>query len=114
MTEYDLLKIISENIKSHRKQHGWTQAFLAEEISVSVPFLSAIETAHKWPSPKTMIKLAEAFNMNTYELLKPQNILPDTMDAVLDKFTAEMIQEVNSTIRQLHKNYLNLQIKEHP
>jgi len=64
MTERELLKVLSSNIKLYRGKYKWSQAKLAEKIDISINFLSDIENAKKWPSPTTMVKLANIFIVN--------------------------------------------------
>jgi transcriptional regulator with XRE-family HTH domain len=90
MTERELLKILSENIRLYRNRKKWSQADLAEKINISVNFLSDIETAKKWASPITIVKLADVFNIEAYELLKPLDVLPDKANDILENYTEDI------------------------
>jgi transcriptional regulator with XRE-family HTH domain len=103
MTERELLKVLSGNIKLYRGRRKWTQAELAEKINISINFLSDIETGKKWASPITLVKLAEAFNIKVYELLKPLDILPDNMNLVMEKYT----EDIFTAITGVHDNFLS-------
>ena len=103
MTERELLKILSGNIKLYRRRYNWTQAELAEKINISINFLSDVETGKKWASPITLVKLAENFNVNVYELLKPQDILPDNINPFLEKYTEDILLAISG----VHDNYLS-------
>jgi transcriptional regulator with XRE-family HTH domain len=48
-----------------------SQAALAERAGISIPFLSDIERGNKWPYMDTLINIANALNVDAYELLKP-------------------------------------------
>ncbi len=50
-----------------------TQAKLAEEIGIAEKYLSTLETCDKWGSFDTLLTLANAFGVEPYELLLPQN-----------------------------------------
>ena len=94
MTERELLKILSNNIKLYRSRYNWTQAELAEKIDISINFLSDIETGKKWPSPITLVKFANIFNIGVYELLKPADILPDNVNQIVGKFTEDIVTAI--------------------
>jgi transcriptional regulator with XRE-family HTH domain len=103
MTERDLLKVLSGNIKLYRGRHKWTQAELAEKIDISINFLSDIETGKKWASPITLVKLADIFNIRAYELLKPTDVLPDNVKPFLEKYT----EDIFSAVTNVHNTYLS-------
>ncbi|WP_461257255.1 helix-turn-helix domain-containing protein, partial [Treponema sp. R80B11-R83G3] len=88
MTEKDLRDILSQNIKRFRSYQKLSQAEFAEKVNISIPFLSDIENGKKWGSPATLVKIAEALNIETYELLKPESIIPDNAENILEKYTA--------------------------
>jgi len=109
MTERELLKVLSENIKLYRGRYKLTQAELAEKISISINFLSDIETGKKWASPITLVKLADVFNVGVYELLKPKDILPDNVNVFLEKYT----EDIFTAIAGVHETYTS-KIKKIP
>jgi transcriptional regulator with XRE-family HTH domain len=106
MNERELLKIFGQNIKHYRSLFKWSQATLAEKANVSINFLSDIETGKKWASPTTMVKFADIFNIEVYELFKPDEILPDKTDSTLQKYTAEILTAI-SQIRDQYLEKLN-------
>lgn len=101
MTERELLKVLSGNIKQYRRRYKWTQAELAEKLNISINFLSDIETGKKWASPINLVKLAEIFNIQAYELLKPPDILPDNINPFLEKYT----EDIFLAITEVHDTY---------
>jgi transcriptional regulator with XRE-family HTH domain len=103
MTERELLKVLSSNIKLYRGRRKWTQAELAEKINISINFLSDIETGKKWASPITLVKLADVFSIKVYELLKPLDILPDNINPVMEKYT----EDIFTAITGVHDKYLS-------
>ncbi|GMO45945.1 MAG: hypothetical protein Pg6C_07910 [Treponemataceae bacterium] len=96
MTERELLKTVGNNIKRHRTGFRWPQAELAEKINISINFLSDIETGKKWPSPVTMVKLAEVFRIEAYELFKPPGVLPDDSRGLLNEYTETLCQAIET------------------
>jgi transcriptional regulator with XRE-family HTH domain len=102
MNERELLSIFSANIKQYRSFFRWSQSELAEKVNISINFLSDIETGKKWASPTTMVKFADIFNIEAYELLKPANLLPDKPDGVIQKYTEDIFMAINN----IRDNYL--------
>jgi transcriptional regulator with XRE-family HTH domain len=103
MNERELLGILSMNIKRYRARLRWSQAELAEKVDISVNFLSDIETGKKWASPNTMVKFADAFNIETYELLKPSRIVSGETAHILEKYT----EDIQLAIDTVHAAYFD-------
>ena len=101
MNERALLKIFSANVKQYRTFFKWSQADLAEKVNISINFLSDIETGKKWASPATMVKFADVFHIEAYELLKPAYILPDKTDNVIKKYTEDIV----TAIKKVREDY---------
>ena len=107
MTERDLRVILSQNIRKLRGYRKLSQAEFAEKIDISIPFLSDIENGKKWVSPVTLAKMADAFNIEAYELLKPETIIPDNAVNLLEKYTAEIQKVFGNSLDTILKNYLH-------
>ena len=111
MTEKDLRAILSQNIRKLRGYRNFSQADFAEKIDISIPFLSDIENGKKWVSPTTLIKMADAFNIEAYELLKPETIIPDNVVNILEKYTADIYKIFGDALNNIQHNYIK-QIKK--
>jgi transcriptional regulator with XRE-family HTH domain len=61
--------ILPNRIRTFRNSKGWTQERLAEEIDVHATYISRIESGQKLPTLIIICKIADAFGVNTYELL---------------------------------------------
>ena len=72
MTEKELGKVLSENIKNYRKGI-FTQESLAEKTELSVQLINGIEGGRKWVSRESLARIATAFNIEVYQLFVPQN-----------------------------------------
>ena len=106
MTEQDLRLILSQNIRKFRSFRNFTQADFAEKINISIPFLSDIENGKKWISPVTLVKMANALNIEAYELLKPDTIIPDNAVNILEKYTADIYHNFGESLNNIHKEYI--------
>jgi len=111
MTEKDLRVVLSQNIRRFRSYRKLSQAEFAEKIDISIPFLSDIENGKKWVSPVTLIKMAEALNIEAYELLRPETIIPDNAANILEKYTADIYHVFGDALNNLQHNYIK-QIKK--
>jgi len=62
--------ILAKNIKFYRENRLWSQADLASNSEISVPFLSEIERGNKWPFPDTLAKIANALDVQIHDLFR--------------------------------------------
>lgn len=60
---------LGERVKSLRKERGWTLRDIAERTGLSVSYHSDIETDRTDPALKTLVKIADAFDMKVVEVL---------------------------------------------
>ena len=65
----NIREILAENIKEKRRKKGLTQEKLAEKAGMSLQYLAMLELAHKFPSGEMLERLANALEIETYELL---------------------------------------------
>jgi len=113
MTEKELRVILSINLKRYRKFRKITQAEFAEKVDISIPFLSDIENGKKWVSPFTLVKMAETLEIEAYELLKPEKILPDNAKNIIEKYTCDIYSAFEATLESLQNGYIkNLENRE--
>jgi len=117
MNGTEIRATLARNIKAFRSRRNWSQADLAEKTGLSIVYLSDIERGNKWPYLDTLVKLAESFKVEVYELLKPDNTVPSTAATILTKYTedAEAIftksleiagKRVSKSLKTLKKQYL--------
>ena len=97
MTEKELHGIFSNNIKELRNRFHWSQVTLAQKTGVSVNFINDIEAKKKWASPATMVKIANVFNVQVYELLRPSGQFPDNLNSIIRKYTDDVHKAIENT-----------------
>lgn len=68
MDEAELRLQLGERVKYFRQLSRLTQAQLAEKADLSVNYVSEIETGMASPTLKTLLKLAQALNVEIEEL----------------------------------------------
>ena len=61
-------EILARNIKFFREHRNLSQADLAANSGISIPFLSEIERGNKWPYPDTLAKIANALDIKIHDL----------------------------------------------
>ncbi len=64
----DIPQKLGRRIKELRKLRKLTQEKLAEQTEISYRFLSRLEVGHKSPSIETLTRLAEALDVELWEL----------------------------------------------
>ena len=111
MTESDLRTIFGGNIKKYRTIKGFSQAGLAEIIDISPNFVSEIETGKRWLSSDTLVNLADALDVEVYELLKPPQIPTDDISAFIMTYTEKAAttasEAVIRSLDSLRKQYIS-------
>ena len=61
---------LGDKVRFAREQLGMTTQMLADKAGISQPYISEIENGHKMPSTRTLIRLADALNVNAEFLLR--------------------------------------------
>ncbi len=90
-------KIYSENIKAKRLNAGIKQDKLAEKIELSEKYISDLETSRRAGSLETLLLLANALEVEPYELLLP----PKTNLSYDTKRTQNLMKRLRSNLDEL-------------
>lgn len=93
--------VLRENIRTLRKELGWSQEFLAEKAGVSAPYITQIELGHRTPSLDIVQNIANAFDVE-YKTLFEENA--EKLKIKSEKFIrksleTKLISAVSKTIR---------------
>jgi len=94
---------LAKNIKAFRGRRNWSQADLAEKSGLSIVYLSDIERGNKWPYLDTLVKLAKAFKIEVYELIKPENTPPLNTAKIQAKYNEEIIAILDKSFEMAKK-----------
>jgi transcriptional regulator with XRE-family HTH domain len=94
--------LLSQNIKQFRVHRELSQADLAENAGISIPFLSEIERGNKWPHPDTLAKIADGLNVAVYDLFKPEDTTTHDIRTVVTKLTTDITGLVNESLMRLN------------
>ena len=69
----EMIKVCAANTKHARMNKKMTQSFLAEKIGITEKYVSDIETGRNTCSLDTLVAIANALEIEPYELLLPEN-----------------------------------------
>ncbi len=70
-----ILKIIGANVRHYRKLRKWSQERLAEESGLHPTYISGIERGIRNVSGLNIERIAKAFDIPAYKLLKAEQTL---------------------------------------
>jgi len=86
---------LHDNIKRLRKQKGWAQTELAEQIRSHLSHVNRIETGKYKPSVDVLVKLADVFDVSLDALVRDSDV--DLKEVTVeDKDLAQRIKLIES------------------
>lgn len=101
-----LCEILAANMRIHREAFGYSQMKLAELAGLSTSYIAAMETCSKFPSSKSLIKLADAFGLQPYQLLiEPVKNIDDPVK--LGVLKEDLKEEIAEQIESYFRRYFN-------
>ena len=107
MEEAELRRILSANIKHYRSLRKWSQAVLAQKLGISTNFIADIETGKSWVSSLTLSKLAAIFEIEVYELFKPEKTPNNETKEAIKSIVNDISVTIEHSLRQITIKYLN-------
>jgi transcriptional regulator with XRE-family HTH domain len=96
---------LGKNIKSRRTKKGFTQAVLAEKADISIIFLSSIERGTKYPKPDILARLANALEVEVFELFKG-DLVPFDSKELITLLSKDITNKLSSALKDIFKQYL--------
>ena len=108
-------EILALNLKEYRRKSGFTQEKLAEKAGISANYLSMVEISRKFPTPEMLDRLAQALNIQTFQLLDPsttpngallhleQAIVENIEMVIRTTIKQDIISEINQTVSKAIK-----------
>ena len=63
--------VVGESIRKARQEHGWTQAFLAEQARLSTNYVARLERGELGPSLFVATRICEALGIDLEVLVGP-------------------------------------------
>jgi transcriptional regulator with XRE-family HTH domain len=92
----NIRETFAKNLKENRRKSGLTQAQLAEKAEVSTHYIALIELARNIPKVETIAKLANALNIEIYELF----IVPHSPALEIKKTRESIIAELKNIVKE--------------
>jgi transcriptional regulator with XRE-family HTH domain len=90
-----LRKTLSANIKKYRAEQRLSQEKLAEAVGLSDQTINDIEGCRTWVSDKTIVKIAQALNVEVYQLVYPQKEAEKLYPV---RFPADILRELRTNL----------------
>ncbi len=78
MPRHDSLTVFSKNLKRIRRKKGLSQEQLAEKSQTAKNYISQLESARRFPSPKMLDKLCRELKIEQVDLFLPLNHSEET------------------------------------
>ena len=96
----DLRKILAYNLKENRKKCGLSQAKLAEKANITTQYVAMIEVSRKFPTPEMLDRLANALNIEAYELFFVKPSPEDAMERLHDTLVGNIERVVSEAVEK--------------
>jgi transcriptional regulator with XRE-family HTH domain len=96
---------LGKNIKFLRSQKEFTQAALAEKADISIIFLSSIERGTKYPKPDVLARIANALEVEVFELFKG-DLVPSDSKELITRLSEDITSKLNLALEDVFKQYL--------
>jgi transcriptional regulator with XRE-family HTH domain len=103
----NLRGILAHNLKKKRKNCGFSQAKLAEMVNVSTHHIATIETARNYPTLDLIERIANALDIEIYELfinpLSPHEEMERLYQVVAKNIEQVVAEAVGKVIKEQYK-----------
>lgn len=98
MTEDELQTRVIQNIRALRKKKGFSQERLADKADLSRQMMNDIEGRRRWLTKKTLVKLANALEVDVHELFIPSAQENEKTKGIYDTITQEVVSQVKEAV----------------
>ena len=112
MNAEQLQELFSSNLKEMRIQANLSQMMLAEKADLSVGYICDLESGRRWGTPETFSKLAQALDVNPFELLLPKDLELSASEISFRRiFAAEVNKAMQNNLRSALDNAISQVMK---
>lgn len=94
-----LRAVLARNLKVARGKKGWSQARLAEAVSVSSAFVGEIEVGRKSPSLETLEAFANALDVAPFELLQDASHPTLSTHRMMDDLSQDLVHVIRERLQ---------------
>ena len=89
---------VIQNIRALRKKAGLSQEKLADKADISRQMMNDIEGRRRWLTKKTLVKLANALEVDVHELFIPSAQENEKTKGIYDTITQEVVSQVKEAV----------------
>lgn len=98
--------IVGDNIRRLRRDRGWTQAFVAESLGITAPFLTMVESGQRGMSLELIESLGELFGVpvSSFFISRESDnttISRQELSALKKRLTLKMTKLIEDAITEL-------------
>lgn len=98
--------IVGDNIRRLRRERGWTQAYVADSLGITAPFLTMIESGQRGMSLELIESLGELFDVSVSSLFiayeaEDAVVSRQELSALKKRLTMKMTKMIEDTISEL-------------
>lgn len=104
MTEDELQTRVIENLRALRKKAGLSQEKLADKADISRQMMNDIEGRRRWLTKGTLVKLANALEVDVHEFFIPSVKENGNTKEVYDAITKKIVQQVKEAVDNTLEN----------
>ena len=98
----DILKVLGKNIKKVRKEKGYTQDYVAEQINVSTDLLRSIENGRNIGSITTLLNICNFLQVSPNTLFAELlDFKEETLDSSLLNLTNQLSKEGKYILKEI-------------
>jgi transcriptional regulator with XRE-family HTH domain len=100
-------EVLSRNLRSIRRERGWTQDDLAEKAGYSTSFVADIERGKSWVSPESIERICDALEVSCDRLFstdRPGRMFDMPMSKAIKKLLA-IPDEVYNRAQEFHPDH---------
>ncbi len=106
-----VITLLCNKIRAFRNSKGWTQERLAEKTGVHPTYISRIESGLKLPTLVSICKIAEALDVEVYELfideakINSSDYKKKKLISIVSESAPTNIDIYSTVLNALHKKY---------
>lgn len=93
-----LREYLANNIKKYRKERKMTQADFADLCDTSANYIALIETCNRFPREDMIEKIAQALNIEPFELFLNPDVIHIQDRVKKDEFITKLVEFVKREI----------------
>lgn len=94
----NLKSIVGDNIRRLRREHNWTQAYVAENLDITAPFLTMIESGQRGMSIDLIEKISAFFDVPPAVLFTSYTTEPEKHNAQLENLKKRLSLRISKVI----------------